>query len=382
MHDSVGNLLAFDDRAYHYGVGNRLTSDGVWTYVYDANGNAVSRSAGQVTQEFDYDSRNRMVRFASDGGVETYAYDDGETRLKKVAGEQTTYYIDADYEEVWDDSGRLEVIKHYRAGQQKVAIRDADGLKYVYPDHLGSSSRMADSSGNQVKAQWYLPFGGDAKETGDAKARYRYTGKEKDDSGLYYYGARYYDDAVGRFLAADSVLPDVYDPQQLNRFAYVRNNPVKLVDPDGHAAAIAVIALGAFLYSYATGKVVVIVGITISAAAITAVVAESASDDNSDSDADSVKNEEKADSSDGDASSTKNDESQDSKSTETTEGKNDEKYHEPTSGGGTFHAPKFEDKKKSVMEAFMDARLEHDSALKEVVESREEEEKDERDDDE
>ena len=277
-YDSVGNLLAFDGRAYQYGAGNRLSNDGVWGYTYDANGNVVSRSTGQATQEFGYDSRNRMIRFTSDDGVESYVYDDGETRLKKVAGGQTTYYIDADYEEVWDDSGRLEVIKHYRSGQQKVATRDADGLKYVYPDHLGSSSRMADRRGNQVKALWYLPFGGDAKETGDVQTRYRYTGKEKDDSGLYYYGARYYDDALGRFMAADSVLPDVYDPQQLNRFAYVRNNPVKLVDPDGHAA-IAAIALGAFIVSYVTGKAVVIAGITISAAAIIAVVTASANDD-------------------------------------------------------------------------------------------------------
>ena len=244
LYDAVGNVLGFDNRTYQYGVGNRLENDGRWQYVYDDNGNVVSRTQGETVQKYTFDALNRMTRL-EDGAVETYVYNEGETRLKKTADGKTTYYITKDYEEVWSDGAAIETVKHYRSGEQKVATRDEDGLKYIYPDQLQSSSRMADADGNQVKAIWYMPFGGDAKELGDAKARYRFTGKEKDDSGLYYYGARYYDDALGRFMAADSILPDVYDPQQLNRFAYVRNNPVKLVDPDGHAANLVLGALGA-----------------------------------------------------------------------------------------------------------------------------------------
>ena len=48
-----------------------------------------------------------------------------------------------------------------------------------------------------------------------------------------YYGARYYAAEIGRFVQPDSMLPDIYDPQQLNRYAYVRNNPLKYVDPSG-----------------------------------------------------------------------------------------------------------------------------------------------------
>ena len=234
QYDAVGNVLAFAGRSYVYGVGNRLSSDGLWDYTFDANGNVTVRTSGDVEEAFSYDAGNRLVVYSGAGATEKYAYDEGETRIKKTSGGTTTYYVSADYEEVWQGDQRIEVAKHYRSGDQKVATRDQDGLKYLYPDHLGSSSRMADAEGNQIKALWYMPYGGDAKEAGDAKARYRYTGKEKDDSGLYYYGARYYDDQLGRFLAADSLLPDVYDPQQLNRFAYVRNNPIILVDPDGH----------------------------------------------------------------------------------------------------------------------------------------------------
>ena len=252
QYDAVGNLMQFAGRRYGYGPGNRVATDGVWNYEHDANGNVIARRQDDVVQTFGFDDLNRMISLFGDGTDERYRYDDGETRLAKTSDGKTTYYIGADYEEVWQDDARLEVIKHYRSGGQKVATRDEDGLKYVYPDHLGSSSRMADRDGNQVKAIWYLPFGSDAKESGEAKARYRYTGKEKDDSGLYYYGARYYDDALGRFMAADSILPDVYDPQQLNRFAYVRNNPIRLIDPDGHSAQGAGFVLSELL-SFAFG---------------------------------------------------------------------------------------------------------------------------------
>ena len=283
-YDVVGNLVGFDGRRYEYGVGNRLTGDGRWTYTYDANGNVTLRTKGGIAHEFVYDDLNRMIRFAGDS-TETYAYDDRETRIRKSVAGDTTYYVSRDYEEVWRNDERVETVKHYRLGDHKVATRDRDGLKYIYPDHLGSSSRMADARGKQNKAIWYRPFGATADEQGDANVRYRYTGKERDESGLYYYGARYYDEDLGRFLAADSILPNVYDPQQLNRFAYVRNNPIKLIDPDGHFA-IAVAALGAFAISYVTGTTIVVFGVGISAAAVVAqlggVVAAGDEDDSDD----------------------------------------------------------------------------------------------------
>ncbi|MBN2736065.1 MAG: RHS repeat-associated core domain-containing protein [Spirochaetales bacterium] len=60
------------------------------------------------------------------------------------------------------------------------------------------------------------------------EAVHKYTDQEKDDTGLYYYGARYYDPEIGRFISPDSVLAG------LNRYAYCFNNPIKYVDPSGH----------------------------------------------------------------------------------------------------------------------------------------------------
>jgi hypothetical protein len=49
-----------------------------------------------------------------------------------------------------------------------------------------------------------------------------------------YYGARYYDAQIGRFISADTIIPKVSNPQALNRYAYVRNNPLRYKDPSGH----------------------------------------------------------------------------------------------------------------------------------------------------
>ncbi|MEW6715768.1 MAG: RHS repeat-associated core domain-containing protein, partial [Nitrospirota bacterium] len=63
----------------------------------------------------------------------------------------------------------------------------------------------------------------------------KFTGQEEDaETGLYYYGARYYDPVLGRFVSADSIVQDPFEPQTLNRYSYVINNPLKYVDPNGH----------------------------------------------------------------------------------------------------------------------------------------------------
>ena len=67
-------------------------------------------------------------------------------------------------------------------------------------------------------------------------AWYYFTGKKTDDeSGLIYFGARYYDPKLGRFITPDTIIQNPYDPQTLNRYSYTSNNPINRVDPDGHS---------------------------------------------------------------------------------------------------------------------------------------------------
>ena len=123
-----------------------------------------------------------------------------------------------------------------------------DDIRYYHGDHLGSSNLITNSDGNQISRYEYKPFGEVATSIGDpgSSIKHLYTGKELDDTGLYYYGARYYDPLIGRFISPDSFVQAPSDPQSLNRYAYVRNNPLKYIDPTGHFWFIAVI-VGAIL---------------------------------------------------------------------------------------------------------------------------------------
>jgi RHS repeat-associated protein len=97
---------------------------------------------------------------------------------------------------------------------------------------------MTDAAAGQVEYSDYLPFGVQREHAGTSVSSYKYTDQELDAStGLYNYDARLYDPVVGRFVAADSIVPDWYDPQALNRYAYALNNPLAYIDPDGHAPA-------------------------------------------------------------------------------------------------------------------------------------------------
>ena len=75
-----------------------------------------------------------------------------------------------------------------------------------------------------------------------------------DGTGLYYYGARYYDPAIGRFISADIIVQSPANPQTLNRYSYCINNPLKYIDPTGHYVEFPIIAdglqkLGLLLYN-------------------------------------------------------------------------------------------------------------------------------------
>ena len=94
---------------------------------------------------------------------------------------------------------------------------------------------LTDADGVEIHRLVYRAFGEELENSGSGSApTYSYTGKELDSSGLMYYGARYYDPALSRFITADTVY-DGSSPQGLNRYSYVLNNPILYIDPSGHA---------------------------------------------------------------------------------------------------------------------------------------------------
>jgi RHS repeat-associated protein len=121
----------------------------------------------------------------------------------------------------------------------------AQVVEYYHTDALGSVRAVTSQSGSVIERHDYLPFGEEwcagppagvcgAVSPGQPK---RFTGKERDaETGLDYFGARYYGAKVGRFTTIDPVYTwreNLVDPQRWNRYVYGRNNPLRYVDPDG-----------------------------------------------------------------------------------------------------------------------------------------------------
>jgi RHS repeat-associated protein len=127
----------------------------------------------------------------------------------------------------------------------EVQAQTYDPVFYYYiQDHLGSSSIMTDRNGVVVEHYEYSAYG--LSKCGGSGSAFqvsnRFTGQVLDEeTGLYYYNSRYYDPGLGRFIQPDTLVPDPSDSQQLNRYTYVNNNPLKYVDPSGHEILTAII---------------------------------------------------------------------------------------------------------------------------------------------
>ncbi|MDM8557033.1 RHS repeat-associated core domain-containing protein [Desulfococcaceae bacterium HSG7] len=202
-------------------------------YTYDPNGNLTNGD----NQYLEYNDANKLVRVrqgdASGPVIAEYVYDSGGQRIKKIENGVTTYYIGKHYEEEYTGAQQTNKASYYFANTQRAAKKDKAGnLSFVHSDHLGGTNAVTDNAGSLVERTKYYPFG-DIRQGGSE--RYSFTGKEKDKAtDFYYFEARYYKHGYRHFAQADIIVPRFYDPQSLNRYAYVQNNPVKYVDPSGH----------------------------------------------------------------------------------------------------------------------------------------------------
>ena len=94
---------------------------------------------------------------------------------------------------------------------------------------------MTNATGGEAARQRYFPYGQGRPGDTPLPTDYRFTGQRNEGTiGLYDYGARFYDPLLGRFVSADTVVPEPGNPQALNRFSYVLNNPLRYIDPSGH----------------------------------------------------------------------------------------------------------------------------------------------------
>jgi RHS repeat-associated protein len=207
------------------------------TYSYDAVGNQTSRliAGTAYTQTFDYD--NRLTTVAGGSVSASFVYDAAGNRVKGTVAGVTTVYIAGLYE--WQNGA---VTKYYEGGAlRRTGYATDNGVFYVLADHLRSTSVLVKRDGTVKDRNYYYPYGGNrVGGVFSGLTTKRFTGQYHEQGlpggeGLSYYNARWYDAQVGVFINADTLVPSPFAPQALNRYAYVSGNPLRYVDPSGHA---------------------------------------------------------------------------------------------------------------------------------------------------
>ena len=215
------------------------TTNRISNWRYDAAGNPI----GISTSTLQWDGAGRLESIDS-GSTASYSYDHlGRRILKRAPSDNTQYFYDVTGKVLWefdpDGTGdRQKMVRAYFNGRLFTSTGDAAaGSHTVYTDHLGTPRLKLHvmTAASEARDDYY-PFGQQVNTVVDAAHDRRFTGQERDaESGLDYFGARYYHSVAGRFLSVDPVLDsaDPTNPQSWNRYAYTFNNPLKYVDKTG-----------------------------------------------------------------------------------------------------------------------------------------------------
>ncbi len=253
-YSAIGNLTGKSGQgSYAYaGTGyanpHAPTSVASTTLSYDNDGNVVAHGP----DSFAWDYRNRLAASSDGSATTTYAYDHVGNRAAKVSGGIATLYPNKYFE-----LQGATTTAYIWAGDGLVAAIEGNGsattTSYMHPDHLGSTNVVSDDAGQLAKTLDYYPYGSERVDAGAVDLGRTFIGQFHDDeSDLSYLNARYYDGGRGQFLSQDPsflAMGDakkvkeltqqelnqiLMDPQTLNSYSYVRNNPIINKDPSGN----------------------------------------------------------------------------------------------------------------------------------------------------
>ena len=275
-YDGSGNIEAIGTHRYWYDHVNRLTRAEVSgladTYRYDRFGNMTSRNGATIPVDpatnrlnddrVTYDGRGNLIGFRGstmfydpldmvtqvrgDGSVRFFIYGPGNERLVTEDPREDTqrWTVRDENQRVVKSYGRKaaqplqpdrEWVRPLSGGFLSHDLQSDDWQIHI-TDHLGNVRLVAGQDGQKITGHTYLPFGQelpDGNNLNVAHGHY-FSGHERDGETRYYMHRRYYDSDQGRFFSLDPVLGEIAFPQSWNRYAYVLNNPVKYVDPDGN----------------------------------------------------------------------------------------------------------------------------------------------------
>jgi len=199
--------------------------------------------------KYIYDAENRITKASGmSSGPYTYTYNGEGLRLRKTNGAGGTLYwrgLGGDALAETDLAGNVTSEYVFFAGRI-VARMDASGNTFYYnSDSLGTTKTITDANGHVCFDSEFTPYGQEMNHTNACPQNYKFTSYEFDsETGLYYASARYYNSRLGRFMSPDPLNGSLGDPQSLNLYGYVRNNPVNLADPSGAQTHVTFPAIG------------------------------------------------------------------------------------------------------------------------------------------
>src|SRR5574344_58447 len=242
--------------AYLYGTDiqpNAPIKVGDMTYTYDASGNPITIDGEEVGRSMTYDSDNRlreimdyrkniMSRYTYNhtgeravkryGAFESMAVNGAPAGSKLDANAKYSAYVSPYYVENGSGTKSGAFSKHYYAGSDRIASKTADDAYFYFTDHLGSTTHITDRSGDVAQYAAYTPYGSLFREYRSVQP-YKFNGKELDqETGYYYYGARYYDPITTLWLGTD---PLKHKYPDIGAYVYCAGNPINRIDPDGRA---------------------------------------------------------------------------------------------------------------------------------------------------
>ena len=250
-YDAIGNLKSRTPvGAYTYSAGTAgphavTSTSGGDSFGYDGNGDMTARHlAGEPAQTLGYSYDRRLMTVTSSAGTTSFAYDVDGNRVLRDDGTTTTVYLPHGFEHsTVNTTGARTARKTTSVAGRAIGTQDSFFAnpvpKWLYTNHQGSVAASYDPATGVVDRNRYDPWGAE-RTTAVSGTDVGYTGQRNDNStGLMYYGARYYDPTIGRFNQTDTIVPNPAEPEDLNRYSYVRNNPVNLTDPTGNYCIVA-----------------------------------------------------------------------------------------------------------------------------------------------
>jgi len=174
----------------------------------------------------------------------SFGYDGDQQRLRKTTATRETIYFEDLYERV--TTGAITEHRFYvHSPERAIAVVTRGGAepgtRFLHVDHLGSIETVTDEQGKPVEKRSYDAFGarrnpewGGPSIALTSKTKKGFTGHEEDDEfGLVNMKGRLMDPKIGRFTTTDPVIANVYNGQSFAAYSYVRNNPLRFVDPSG-----------------------------------------------------------------------------------------------------------------------------------------------------